>query len=70
MELNIASMSYRFMQFMLSELYIKYSQNSVNIKYTECGFDNELELIAKGDVEIGIVTFWQHDHKKAIKKEK
>ena len=68
MELNIASMSYRFMQNMLSELYNKYSQNPINIKYMECGFDNELELINKGDIEIGIVTFWQHDLKKAIKK--
>lgn len=68
MELNIASMSYHFMQYMLSELYIKYSQNPINIRYTECGFDNELELISKGDVEIGVVTLWQNDLKKAIKK--
>lgn len=68
MELNIASMSFRFMRYMLSELYIKYSQNPINIKYMECGFDHELELISKGSVEIGIVSFWQHDLKKAIKK--
>lgn len=68
MELNIASMSYHFMQHMLPELYNKYSKNSINIRYTECGFDDELELINKGDVEVGIVTFWQHDLKRAIKK--
>ena len=68
MELNIASMSFRFMQSMLSELYNKYSQNPINIKYMECGFDNELELIRKGDIEIGIVSFWQYDLKKGIKK--
>ena len=68
MELNIASMSYHFMQYMLSEFYIKYSQNPINIKYTECGFDSELELISKGDIEIGVVTLWQNDLKKAVKK--
>ena len=68
MELNVASMSYRFMQNMLSELYNKYSQNSIKIKYMECGFDTELELISKGNIEIGIVTFWHSDIKKAIKK--
>lgn len=68
MELNIASMSYHFMQHMLPELYNKYSQNPINIRYTECGFDDELELINKGNVEIGIVTFWQNDIKKAVKK--
>lgn len=68
MELNVASMSYHFMQHMLSELYLKYSQNPINIRYTECGFDNELEHICKGEVEIGVVTLWQGDLKKAIKK--
>lgn len=68
MDLNVASMSFRFMQNMLSELYNKYSHNSIKIKYTECGFDDELELISKGSIEIGIVTFWHHDIKKAIKK--
>lgn len=68
MELNIASMSYRFMQHMISELYLKYKQNTINIKYTECGFDTELEMIRRGDVEIGIVTFWQRDCRRAIKK--
>ena len=68
MELNIASMSYHFMQYMISELYLKYSQNPINIRYTECGFDNELELISKGELEIGVVTLWQNDLKKAVKK--
>lgn len=68
MELNIASMSYHFMQCMLAELYLKYNQNRISIKYTECGADNELELIAKGDVEIGIATFWQPDVKKTKRK--
>jgi molybdate transport repressor ModE-like protein len=68
MELNIASMSYHFMQYMLPELFNRYSQNPINVRYTECGFDYELELINKGDIEIGIVTFWKNDIKKAIKR--
>lgn len=68
MDLKIASMSYHFMQCMLSELYLKYSQNLINIKYTECGIENQLELISKGDIEIGIVTFWQPDVRRAKKK--
>ena len=68
MDLNVASMSFRFMQNMLSELYNKYSHNSIKIKYTECGFVDELALISKGEIEIGIVTFWKNDLKKAIKK--
>ncbi|MDR7855328.1 LysR family transcriptional regulator [Tissierella sp.] len=68
MELNIASMSYHFMQHMIPELYNKYSKNPINIRYTECGFDDQLELINKGEVEIGIVTFWHNDLKKIINK--
>jgi|GEM_PF-3579371 molybdate transport repressor ModE-like protein len=68
MELHIASMSYRFMQSMIAELYLKYSQNPINIRYTECGFDDELELISRGDIEIGIVTMWKNDRKRAVKK--
>lgn len=64
MELNIASMSYHFMNQMLAELYHRYSQSSVNIKYMECGFDEQLTLINRGDVELGIVTLWQPDLKK------
>lgn len=67
-ELSIASMSYYFMNQMLSELYNRYSQNSVNIKYVECGFDDQLAQISKGDVELGIVTLWQRDLKKMIKR--
>lgn len=68
MELSIASMSYYFMQHMLPELYNKYSQNPINIRYMECGVDDELKLINKGDVEIGIVTLWLPDLKKVIKR--
>lgn len=68
MELSIASMSFRFIQDILSELYMKYRQNLINIKYVECGVEYELELINKGDVEIGVVTFVQRDIKKAVQK--
>lgn len=67
MELSIASMSYYFMQHMLPELYNKYSQNPINIRYMECGVDEELKLINKGDVEIGIITLWRSDLKKVIR---
>ncbi len=68
MELNLASMSYRFMKYMISELYNKYSENPIHIKYVECGFTDQLELISKGDIEIGFVSFWQNDLRKAKKK--
>lgn len=57
-ELNLASISYHFIQQMISEIYNKYSRNPITINYMECGFDEQLELIKKGEVEIGVVSFW------------
>ncbi|MDR1735260.1 MAG: LysR family transcriptional regulator [Oscillospiraceae bacterium] len=68
LELSLASMSYRFMQNIISEIYLKYSHNPISIKYMECGFDQITDLIDKGDVEIGVVTFWQQDIKMVRKK--
>lgn len=68
MELNVAAMSYHFLQRMLPEIYNKYKQNSISINYVECGFDDELELIKKGEVEIGIVSFWQEELKRVVRR--
>ena len=68
MEVSLASMSYHFMQRMLPELYNKYSQNTINIRYMECGVDDELKLINKGEIEIGVVTLWQQDLKRVMKR--
>ncbi len=68
MELSVAAMSYHFMQRLLPEIYHKYCQNSINIRYIECGFDDELKLINKGDVEIGLVSFWQPELRRVAKR--
>lgn len=57
MELNLASVSYHFMQQMIPEVYNKYRQNPIVITYVECGFDEQLEMLKKGAVEIGVVHF-------------
>ena len=67
-ELSIASVSYHFMQFVIAELYRNYSKSPIHIKYAECGFDTQLELIGKGEVEIGIAIFWRNDLKRALKR--
>ena len=48
MELNLASVSYHFMQQMIPEVYNKYRQNPIVITYVECGFDEQLEMLKKG----------------------
>lgn len=68
MELNIASISFHFMRFILAELFNRYSHNPISIKYLECGFSDQLELIKNGDIDIGIVTLWQKDRRASIKK--
>lgn len=68
MELNIASMSYHFMHQMIPELYNKYKQNSINIRYTECSFEDELDMIERGHAEIGVVSFWHQDLRRIIKR--
>lgn len=68
MELSVAAMSYHFLLRMIPEIYNKYSQNSISVNYIECGFDDELELIEKGDVEIGLVSFWQAEMKRVIRR--
>lgn len=64
----MASMSYHFMQQMIPEIYNKYSRNTIVINYVECGFDDELELLKKGEVEIGIVSFWHESLKRGIRR--
>lgn len=68
MELKVASMSYHFLQQMVPEIYNKYRHNSINIDYIECGFDDELDLIRKGEVELGIVSFWQEELKRVVRR--
>lgn len=68
MELNLASISYHFIQQMIPEVYNKYSQNPIVINYVECGFDEQLEMLKKGEVEIGVVSFWHEGLKRGIRR--
>ena len=66
-ELNIASLSTKFVHHVVSALYMKYSQNPIRITYTECDLETQLERISKGLSEIGVVILLQN-HLKRIKK--
>ncbi len=68
LELNLASISYHFMQQMISEVYNKYSRNSIVINYLECGFDEQLDKLKKGEVEIGVVSFWHEALKQGVRR--
>lgn len=68
MELNLASVSYHFMQQMIPEVYNKYGQNPIVITYVECGFDEQLEMLKKGSVEIGVVSFWHGALKQGVRR--
>ena len=68
MELNFASVSYHFMQQMIPEVYNKYRQNPIVITYVECGFDEQLEMLKKGAVEIGVVSFWHGALKRGVRR--
>lgn len=68
MELNLASISYHFMQRMVAEVYRRYSQNPIVISYVECGFDEQLEMLKKGEVEIGVMSFWHEALKRGARR--
>lgn len=68
MELNLASVSYHFMQQMIPEVYNRYRQNPIVITYVECGFDEQLEMLKRGTVEIGVVSFWHGALKQGVRR--
>ena len=68
MELNIASMSYQFMQGMLREMYEKDKQHPIRIRYIEGGLEEQVERVRKGDIEVSVNIFWKDHLKKSIKK--
>lgn len=68
MEVNIASMSYQFMQGMLRELYEKYKHNPIRIRYIECSLEEQVERVRKGDIEIAINIFWKDHLRRSVKK--
>lgn len=68
MELNLASMSYQFMQDMLGALYERYKQNPIRIRYIECSLEEQIERVSKGDTEIAVNIFWKDHLQKSVKK--
>lgn len=68
MELNVASMSYQFMQDMLGALYERYKHNPIRIRYIECSLEEQIERVSKGDTEIAVNIFWKDHLQKSVKK--
>ena len=67
MELSLCSMSYHFLQQMVSELYNKYSRNPIIINYLECSFEEQLDKLKKGEMELGVTSFWQGALKRGVR---
>ncbi|MDD6161111.1 MAG: LysR family transcriptional regulator [Oscillospiraceae bacterium] len=68
MELRLASVSYQFIQCMLEDLCRKYSQNPLQIHYVECGLDEEVDRLTRGDIEIAVNIFWKDHLRRSMKK--
>ena len=68
MEFRLASVSYQFIQCMLEDLCRKYSQNPMQIHYVECGLEEEVDRLVRGDIEIAVNIFWKDHLRRSLKK--
>ena len=69
LELKIGSLgNFNLIDEVFPEIIRKYSKNTVEIHWLDMGLDEQIEALKNGDIEIGILTLWDHKRRTAIQK--
>lgn len=63
LELSVCAEGYKFLYFILCDIYKKYKGNALNITCIESSVIKQINLINDGQAEIGIATIWGYNER-------
>ena len=68
LQLSVISGGYLFLNRRFSDLFIKYMSGPVEFRYLEGNGKRQIDLLRRGEVELGFSSMWSYDKKAALRR--